>query len=377
MIKMRIAFVSDSVYPWNFGGIETIENSEARELAKKHEVHFFSMKWPGMKENFRYNGVRYHASHDVTVKKFYRHGRRSIREALIFGFRIFAIFNYKFDVIQANEFPIIHLPVIWLYCKLNNCKLILDVHEVWDRSYWTSYLGNVWGSLASAYASWVIMLGDAYIANSSTTASQLQAIGVEKKRINIFSPVLDTELIEKVKLERGSNGIIFWGRLIKEKRLDKFLEIVKVVSKKVRNLNALILGDGPEKGNIQKMIDKMSLGSTVKLEGFQKDRIKLFGRVKSSGLLLHMSEREGLSTIILESLTLGTPVVIPDYSPVPSEVKEMCVVEKERDMPNKIVEILNSRNKRAYIRNRGNLTAFSISNVNQFYKGLFKKIENW
>ena len=57
---MKIAFVSDAVYPWNVGGLETLESTESKELAKHHEVHFFSLKWPGMKKDFRQNNISYH-----------------------------------------------------------------------------------------------------------------------------------------------------------------------------------------------------------------------------------------------------------------------------------------------------------------------------
>ncbi|EQD48988.1 hypothetical protein B1B_11835, partial [mine drainage metagenome] len=42
---MRIAFVSDVVYPWVKGGVESIEYEEAKELAKTNEVHMFCMRF--------------------------------------------------------------------------------------------------------------------------------------------------------------------------------------------------------------------------------------------------------------------------------------------------------------------------------------------
>ena len=88
-----------------------------------------------------------------------------------------------------------------------------------------------------------------------------------------------------------------------------------------------------------------------------------------------MSEREGLSIIVLESLALGTPVLLPDYSPIPKEVKEMCIVRDEKNIPDAIVEILNSKDKRKYIKNRDNINTFSVSGINGFYSGLFKKLK--
>ena len=153
---MRIAFVSDAVYPWNVGGLETLESTEAKELAKRHVVHFFSLRWPGMGKDFRKDNIMYHTLHSITTEKFYRHRRRSIREAIIYTIGLARIFFYSFDYMQANEFPILHIPILKLYCRMTGCRLILDMHEIWDREYWTSYLGGISGALASAFASWAI-----------------------------------------------------------------------------------------------------------------------------------------------------------------------------------------------------------------------------
>lgn len=374
---MKIAFVSDAAYPWNVGGLETLESTEAQELAKGHEVHFFSLQWPGMpKKDFKHNGIMYHTLHKITTEKFYRHGRRSIREALVFSLGLFRIFFYKFDYIEANEFPILHIPLLKLYCMLNNCRLILDVHEVWDKGYWNSYLGAILGFLANLYASAALRLADAYIANSSITASGLHSLGIGKDRIMVFSPVIDDAQLSRVRKTKESKSVIFSGRLIKEKRLDKWVHTIKAASRLARGLKGVIIGDGPEKASILEAIKGAGLGHTIEMRDFYRTeaKLQLYRRIKESRMLLQMSEREGLSIIVLESLALGTPVVLPDYSPIPDEVKKMCVVCSERDMPRMVARIANSRDKGSFIRNREMLERFSSSHTNAFYRELFRKL---
>ncbi len=373
---MRIAFVSDAVYPWNVGGLETLESTEAKELAKSHEVHFFSLQWPGMpKKDFMHNGIMYHTLHKITTEKFYRHGRRSIREALVFSFGLFRIFFYKFDCIEANEFPILHIPILKLYCMLKDCKLILDVHEVWDRGYWSNYLGGIPGFFANLYASAVLRLADAYITNSSITASGLHSLGVDKDKITVFSPVINDMELSRVRMGRGRKSVIFSGRLIKEKRLDKWIYVMKAATRLSKGLEGVIIGDGPEKGSIREMIRRSGL-KRIEMRDFYRTeaKLQLYRRIKESSMLLQMSEREGLSIIVLESLALGTPVVLPDYSPIPDEVRSMCVVCGEHEMPKTIARIAKSRDKGSFIRNSGMLGRFSASHTNEFYRKLFKKL---
>ncbi len=371
---MRIAFISDSVYPWNFGGLETLERAEADGLSKDHELHFFSLRWPGMKAEFRRDGITYHTFHDINHEKFYRHDRRSIREALVFTAGLLRIFKYRFDVIQSNQFPILQLPLLRLYCALTGCKLIVDVHEVWDRNYWTTYLGEVKGRIADVYANRALKMGDHYIANSSMTEHHLHRFGITSERITVFAPTIDPKKMAGVKGTRSRREIIFAGRLIKEKRLDKWLEVL-AKTLKITRVRGVIIGDGPERKAIESQIRRMKLQKNVELRDFYSGSNKpaLFRRIKEAGLFLHMSEREGLSTVALESITLGTPVLLPSYSPIPEDVREMCVVAPEADLPRMVARILDGP-KEGYIANREKVTRFYTSSVPSVYGEIFRKM---
>ena len=374
---MKIGFTSDAVYPWNIGGLEALESTEAKELAKNHEVHFFSLKWPGMEKDFIKDNIHYHTLHDITVENFYRHGRRSIREALAYTIGLVRIFFYKFDYIQSNEFPILQIPILKFYCMLTGCKLILDIHEVWDRKYWMSYLGGgVRGHLANAFSSYVLRMADAYIANSSVTAQKLEGLGIKKDKIGLFSPVINDKVLNSIKAGKVQKSAIFSGRLIKEKRVDKWLKVLKSAAKNAKGAKGIIVGEGPERRSLESMIRSMKMSNTVSLRGFypEEEKAKLYRSIKESKALLQMSEREGLSIIVLESLFLGTPVLLPDYSPIPDEVKRMCIVRDEVSMSDTLADMLNSPDKSKYIKNKEGLENFSVSSTNKFYGNLFRKL---
>jgi len=368
---MRIAFVYDIPYPWHRGGIEHIMNIEAKELARKHEVHFFTMRWPGMKNEFTYQNVRYHAFGSVTEESAYRHGRRAIREAAMFSIYMSNLFKYDFDAVVSNVFPVLHLPVVRAYCRLKRAKLVLKVDEIWDRDYWVSYLGPVAGDLANAYANAFIKSDSSYVANSSLTARRLSRLGVRQERIKVFAPVLEDRDLGHIKDNAVKrNRVIFAGRLIKEKRLDKWLHAVKLAMQKDRRIEGVIIGEGIEKKNIVARIAELGLEGRVAVKPFFRNKDGLYKEIAGSKVLLHMGEREGLSVITLESLALGTPVVLPDYSPIPKEVKEMCVVEEEGRIPGRIAGMMKAGNSQ--IRNADNLRLFSTSNVVNFYEGVLK-----
>lgn len=373
---MRIAFVYDIPYPWHKGGIEYILNNEAKELAKNNEVHYFTMRWPGMKNEFTYENVRYHAFGNVNEHTAYRHGRRSIREAYLFSLHLASIFRYDFEMIITNAFPLTHLPILRLYSKIKGCKFVLMVDEIWDRDYWVRYLGGILGNMADFYSDSVVRSGGMYyIANSSLTAERLSKKGIKRDRISIFAPVLDNGLLERAlhsHSEVSEKRIIFSGRLIKEKRLDKWLSIVREVTSKDNEVKAVIIGHGVEAIKIRSLIEKLDIKGNVEIRPFYKDKINLYREIMNSSVFLHMSEREGLSIITLESIALGTPVVLPDYSPIPNEVKGMCVVRKEEEIGETLLEIIKSREKGRYIKNTRNLRMFENSRISEFYEQIMK-----
>ena len=376
MIALRIAFVIDAAFPWSIGGVEATETGEARALAKEHEVHYFSMRWPGMARSFTKDGIRYHTSFGVNRKAIWSGGHRSVLQALRFAAGVFGLFRYRFDVVQTDAFPFVHLPVLKLYRSLRHCKLVVDTAEVWSRDYWVEYLG-IAGALAWRFMLFALRGADHYIANSNDTAGRLADIGVARDKISVFAPVIDVNLVREV-LSEGHwverADIIFDGRLIREKRLDKWLETVRLVRERNPMISALIVGEGPEEEAVRSLINIKGLSGSVKLRPFYDDKRQLFQAIAGSTVFFMTSEREGLSTITLESIALGTPVVVPEDAVLPTEVKELCVVRDYASLPDTILDMLSSNDKGSFIPNRKRIENFYATRTVQFYTYLFDRL---
>lgn len=373
---MRIAFAYDVPYPWHIGGIEAMSFSEAEELAKENDVHYFTTRWPGMKSGeFTYKGIRYHAYSNTDQGKIYRHGRRSVREAIRYVMSLTRIYRYRFDVVITNAFPILHLPMLKLYCKLSGAKLIVQVAEVWDERYWKDYLGKLSGRLSYAYSKSAIMGADAYVTISSVTTYKLAKFGVPRSRISVFAPAVDDMVIRKVAAESipKSKTVLFSGRLIKEKRIDVWLRILAGACRRDGRIHGLIVGSGPDRSNIDRRIRSMGLGDRVRFHNYYPDSEQLYRQIRRSLAVLHTSEREGLGILAIEGVMLGTPVLLPEYTPIPREVSKMCIVGSEKGLEDVIVGLASGREPKA-TKDGAVLRSFSKSNVRGFYSGLFRKL---
>jgi glycosyltransferase involved in cell wall biosynthesis len=369
---MKIAFVYDVPYPWHVGGIEMGNYNEAKELAKENEVHFFTMQWPGMEKEFEKNGIRYHAFHKVNDSKIYRHGRRSIREALLFSLSMVRLFTMRFDVIIANHFPILHLPLVKLYCRLYNCKLVIEVAEVWESGYWMKYLHSNSGFLAYVYSRFLIKGADLYIAISSTTKKEMRKIGIDSSRIRTFIPIVDMNEINSVRHSGKERLVMFAGRLVKEKRLDIWVRVFAKAYEKDSSIRGEIVGTGPERDEILGIIKEMKLEKAIKVIKPFDDKALLYRKMSEASVFMNTSEREGLSIVSIESVALGTPVIIPDYSPIPPEVRRLCIVDKTENLHERILEVIKGKGK-AGLR-PASIEAFSVSSVLPFYRKEFKRL---
>ena len=57
---MRIAMIIDLFYPYQLGGAERQFFELAKRLAKRHEIHVFTLKLRGCKPEERYHGINIH-----------------------------------------------------------------------------------------------------------------------------------------------------------------------------------------------------------------------------------------------------------------------------------------------------------------------------
>ena len=377
MITMRIAFAYDLPSPWHMGGIEKINREESIALANSNEVHFFTLKWPKMEKDFTDSKVHYHAYFSSSIDTAYRHGRRSIRKALLFSISLFNLFRYRFDVLIIDQFPYVHIPVAWLFCRLTGCKMVMKVAEIWDRDYWERYTNPLTGSVAYAFSRFWVKRADFYIANSMDTKEKLESFTGRYGVTIAFSPILDRPKIEKAIEDSKYNdnpGVIFVGRLIKEKRLDRWIDMVSKAHQLDSSVHGTIIGEGIEGERLRKAIKDKGYESFIKMAGKVESNENLYSMIAASRLMLNMSEREGLSVTSIESLALGTPVLLPSYTPIPKEVKGMCTVMDEADMPKTIAEMSNAKDKSKYIRNISGLNLYYTMNIPAYYNMVFEKL---
>ena len=81
----------------------------------------------------------------------------------------------------------------------------------------------------------------------------------------------------------------------------------------------MIVGDGPEKANLERQIARHGIGDKIDMKGrLPHDQVPAY--LAAADLLCLPSLREGCPNIVLESLSVGTPVLSSRVGAVPDIV---------------------------------------------------------
>lgn len=94
------------------------------------------------------------------------------------------------------------------------------------------------------------------------------------------------------------------GSLTKLKDYKKFIRIIGLVRHSKPDIKAVIVGEGPEKKQLDKLIKQLGLGNHISLLGL-KPRNEVLEIMKQSKVLLHTSAFESFGMIFAEGLSVG------------------------------------------------------------------------
>lgn len=302
---MKIAVVSDVIYPWVIGGEKRYYEIFSR-LAKKHEVHFYTMFYRKMhSREFEYEGMKVHCVCDAP-KSLYSGRRRKIIPAIKFSLLLYGkLKQEKFDLIECNEFPFLPCFTAKRVARMQNIPLFVTWHEVWG-DYWYDYMGRI-GVFGKFTEKLTTKISDKVISVSGLTKRKLTAMGVHARCISVIPNGVNLEAVRKAKPKRIKNDVLFVGRLIKDKNVDILLEALALL-----DVTCIIIGDGPEKKRLESLAKKLNLEKRIRFIDFLPKDEEIYSYMKSSKLLAIPSTREGFGLVAVEANACGIPVLTVD-----------------------------------------------------------------
>jgi glycosyltransferase involved in cell wall biosynthesis len=301
-----VALVSDAIFPYFRGGKEIRYHELSVRLARRADVHVFTMKWWDGPSARREGHVTLHAA--SRLHAMYVSDRRSFKEALLFAFGCLRLLWFRFDVLEADQFPNFHILTLRLVAWLKRKPLIVTWHEVWGRDYWHQYLGRT-ADLAW-FVEWLCMrVPDHLIAASDQTAERLRAILGDRASVSVVPNGIDLDGIRNSYPDAAKVDLVTVGRFLPHKNIDVLLDTVALLHASGLPVTCRVIGDGPMREALHARARHLGIEAFVDFRHDVWEQKEVYTLMKAARVAVFPTTREGFGIGVLEAIACGLPVV--------------------------------------------------------------------
>jgi colanic acid/amylovoran biosynthesis glycosyltransferase len=171
---------------------------------------------------------------------------------------------------------------------------------------------------------------DLFLPVSENIKQKLIGLGCEEKKIVIHRSGIDCSEFSFSPRPIHSGGkirILTVARLIEKKGVKYGIRAIAKLREIRRDIEYTVVGDGPLKGELIRLIQALDIGDEVELVGWKKheDVIQV---LENSDILLAPSvtarsgDQEGIPNVLKEAMAMGLPVVSTLHSGIPELIQD-------------------------------------------------------
>ena len=281
----------DLLITWNHGENNLFENEIPEKVNYKFLFDNYNGKNKLIKEIYR---IRAKATYLKKVEKIIKENKYDV------------IIDYSSNLLKYNNFDI-KVPVFaWIHFSLTfGEKLSADKIEKYKKQY-------------KKY--------DKILAICDTMRDEfVEILGMDKNKVELVYNPIDLEAIRKKaenidkKYENYLKQDYFLqvSRLTEQKQPEHLVDIYYKLKQRGIKEKLYFIGNGEKVELIKQKIKEYKLQNDVILLGQIENPYPFF---KNAKLFVHTGKYEGLPTVLLESLALGTPVVAYDCPTGPKDI---------------------------------------------------------
>lgn len=206
--------------------------------------------------------------------------------------------------------------------------------------------------------------------------SFVKKFGCKNKTIVKYNPVIIDEILRKadeeldITLDKEKLNIVTVGRLSKQKGYDRLLRVHKKLIEEGINHNIYIIGEGPDRKELERYIKENNLTNSIYLLGFKSNPYKY---IKKMDLFICSSRDEAFSTVLSEAIILGKPILTTECAGTKellgnNEFGIICE-NNEIDLYNKLKLVIKDNKVIEYYKFK--------SNERSYFFDLNKSIHEW
>ena len=176
---------------------------------------------------------------------------------------------------------------------------------------------------SNPFTRWKYRRADAMIAISSRVQRSLVEGGIDPALIEVIPSgiPLDRRVASLSRAELGvaeeAPLVVMVGALSREKDPVTFVRAVAEARKRLPTLRALLVGEGPLRGEVEAEVERLALAGVLTLTGQRQDADAL---IATSDLVVLSSVEEGLGSVLLDAMAFGKPAAATAAGGIPDVV---------------------------------------------------------
>ncbi|MGH7603728.1 MAG: glycosyltransferase [Gemmatimonadaceae bacterium] len=191
----------------------------------------------------------------------------------------------------------------------------------------------------------------AIAANSKQAIENAVRLGMTRSRLNFLPNVVDTsQFAPGMRRSRQRIRVLTIGRIVPQKRLDRFLRTVAAVQKCVPGrVQGVLVGDGPARASLESGVLESGMApESVEFHGLQSDVADFY---HNADVFLLTSDWEGTPNVVLEAMASGLPVVATRVGGVSALIRHgetgyLVDPENEASLADAVRDLIEDREKR-------------------------------
>jgi 1,2-diacylglycerol 3-alpha-glucosyltransferase len=369
--SMKIGIFTDCYYPQINGVVTSVLMLEEELIKLGHEVTIITAKVPNYTET-KDNVIRIKSIPFSKWKEFrlgvplYMEPYRQIKELdldLIHTHTEFTMGIFGKFMAKSLDIPMIH-----------TYHTMYEDYTHYVMKYGKKYVRKIIQKTSKNF----VKKYDGIIAPTDKTKFALESYGVtndifvvptgiDLRQFNLYdkSEPEVRQIMNQYGIEDKDHVILSLGRVSEEKSIHKIIESMPILLQDIENLKLVIVGDGPYKEKLEKLVCTLGLDGHVIFTGqVPFDHVSYYYSLADVFISASKTETQGLT--IMEAMATGIPVVVYDDTNVTGVVMEGIsgrLFKEDNELIDQVKSVFNDRG----------LTDTMAEQAKEIIKGLSKE----
>jgi glycosyltransferase involved in cell wall biosynthesis len=314
MARPSICVVTHTFLP-HVGGIERVVYEQGKRLLEREFELLVLTSRNQTDKSYTFDGIRVRCYDSVNFG--FRLGiPYSIPQ--VNSFKTFLEAILSCDVVHAHGHPYLSSFVAAKIARKYSKPFVLTQHNTFIdyRSPWNAFekLNDLLVGRET------LKEADKIIAVSKATKDYVLSLGADSEKVDVihngvdldrFKPLTGAKqtIRKKLGIPQNARVVVSVRRLVFKNGIDTLIESAKKVVKREPGVVFLVIGKGPDFGEIKIQIDRMGITNNFRLTGFVSD-IDLPSYYNAADFFVLPSKSgEGLPLVALEAMACGLPVI--------------------------------------------------------------------